>query len=172
MVGEMLPDVEDTNSDGEAVKLSEIHAQGPADIVFFRGSWCPYCIRHFGDLIKIHPDVAKLGAQMVAISPDTVKNTKGNEARLSAPFPLLSDSDMSATKKIGLAFTVDDATLTKYKGFGIDLEQASGHKHHTLPVPAVFIVDKSGKIVYAHSNPDYAKRLDADTIVAELKKRQ
>ena len=77
---------------------------------------------------------------------------------------------MVATKTFGLAFTVDDATITKYKGFGIDLKKASGHDHHALPVPAVYIVDKSGKITFAHSNPDYKKRLDIETILAELKK--
>jgi len=108
--------------------------------------------------------------KMVALSPDTVGNSKGNATKLKAPFPLLSDSDLAAAKAFGLAFQVDDATLAKYKGFGIDLEKASGLDHHALPVPAVYIVDKSGKITFAHSNPDYTKRLDAQSILVELKK--
>lgn len=168
--GDAFPDVSVKDAAGKSVKLSKYHADGPVVIVFFRGSWCPICSKHFQELNQIHPEVAKLGAKMVAISPDTVENTKGNSTKLKAPFPLLSDSDLVAAKAFGLAFQVDDATISKYKGFGIDLEKASGRDHHALPVPAVYIVDKSGKLTFAHSNPDYTKRLDVETILVELKK--
>lgn len=168
--GDLLPDVSVSDAAGKPVKLSSYHADGPAVIVFFRGSWCPICTRHFQDLMKAHPEIAKTGAKVVAISPDTVDNTRSNSEKLKIPFPLLSDADLVATKAFGLAFKVDDETLAKYKGFGIDLEKASGRDHHALPVPAVYIVDKSGNITFAHSNPDYTKRLDVQTILVELKK--
>ncbi len=170
--GAALPDVSVHDAAGKSVKLSVYHAEGPVVIVFFRGSWCPICTRHFQDLIKVHPEIAKLGAKMIAVSPDTVENTRGNVEKLKIPFPLLSDSDLAAAKAFGLAFQVDGETITKYRGFGIDLEKASGRNHHALPVPAVYIVDKSGKIAFAHSNPDYTKRLDIPTILTELKKIQ
>lgn len=168
--GAVLPDVSVTDAAGKPVKLSSFHANGPAVIVFFRGSWCPICTRHFQDVMKAHPEIVKTGATVVAISPDDVAHTKSNVEKLKIPFPLLSDSDLTATKAFGLAFKVDGDTITKYKGFGIDLEKASGRDHHALPVPAVYLVDKSGKITFAHSNPDYTKRLDVQTILVELKK--
>jgi peroxiredoxin len=168
--GESIPDVSLASASGESVQLSSFHQDGPLVIVFFRGSWCPICTRHFQDLIKLHPEIVSQGAKMVAISPDSVENTKDNTAKLKVPFPLLSDADVAAAKAFGLAFQVDEATIDKYRGFGIDLQKASGRDHHALPVPAIFIVDKAGKILFAHSNPDYTKRLDAKTIVAELKK--
>ena len=171
-VGEQVPDVSVTDAKGKSVKLRSLHEKGPVVIVFFRGSWCPICTRHFRDLIKTHPEIANLGATLVAVSPDTAENTQENMTKLKTPFPLLSDSKLTAAKAFGLAFQVDDATLTKYRGFGIDLEKASGQQHHALPVPAVYIVDRSGKIVFAHSNPDYTKRLDTGRILLELKKLQ
>ena len=170
--GEQLPDVWVTDAKGKSITLKSFHEKGPAVIVFFRGSWCPICTRHFRDLIKTHPEIVSLGATLVAISPDTAENTQINMAKLKTPFPLLSDSKLSAAKAFGLAFQVDDTTLTKYRGFGIDLEKASGQQHHALPVPAVYIVDRSGKIVFAHSNPDYTRRLDTARILIELKKLQ
>lgn len=168
--GASIPKVAVHDSAGERVSLQSLAKDGPTVIVFFRGSWCPICTRHFQDLIKIHPEVVKLGAKMIAISPDTVENSLANTKKLKTPFSLYSDSDVAAASAFGLAFRVDDATITKYKGFGIDLEKASGHDHHALPVPAVYIVDEAGKILYAHSNPDYTKRLDGATILEELKK--
>jgi peroxiredoxin len=171
-VGDALPDATVSDAQGQPVKLSSLHANGPVVIVFFRGSWCPICTKHFQDLIKAHPAIVKHGATMVAISPDSAENTVRNTEKLKTPFPLYSDSDIAATKAFGLAFKVDDGTITKYKGFGIDLEKASGRDHHALPVPAVYIVNQSGKITFAHSNADYTKRLDKESILTALKKTQ
>lgn len=66
---------------------------------------------------------------------------------------------MKLTEAFGLAFRVDDPTVDEYRGFGIDLEQASGQTHHLLPAPAVYIVDTQGMIRIAHWNPDYKQRL-------------
>lgn len=67
-----------------------------------------------------------------------------------------------------MAFRVDDQTFTKYKGFGIDLESASGYQHHALPIPAVYVINQEGKIVFAHSDPDYRQRLEPRKILAAL----
>lgn len=165
--GDTLPDVSVQDATGRSVSL---HLERPLVIVFFRGSWCPVCTRHFQELIKVQPQVAELGATIVAVSPDNVDRTKVNMEKLKVPFALLSDSDITAARAFGLAFQVDETTRAKYKGFGIDLEQASGNDHHALPVPAVYIVDPSGRIRFAHSNPDYGQRLDVQTILTELKK--
>ena len=37
--------------------------------------------------------------------------------------------------------------------------------HHLLPVPAVYVVDPSGRILFAYWNADYRQRLDADKVV-------
>lgn len=168
--GATIPDVTLKNVDGEAVQIASLYKKGPLVLVFFRGGWCPICTRHTGALIKAHPQIKELGAELVGISPDNMESSQANVAKNSIPFPILSDSDVAAAKAFGLAFRVDDETLKKYKGFGIDLEKASGQQHHALPVPAVFIVDKTGKIAFAHSDPDYRQRLDTERIVSELKK--
>lgn len=170
--GATLPDVSLRDTNGNPVELRALHQDKPLVIVFYRGSWCPICTRHFAELIKVYPQIAELGAAVVAISPDTIENSKANAAKLSIPFLVLSDSDLTAAKAFGLAFKVDDRTLDQYRKFGINLEKASGESHRSLPVPAVYIVDTSGTIIFAHSDPDYTKRLEASTIVEELRKRK
>jgi peroxiredoxin len=169
-VGEKAPELKLKNATGDEVLLASLHEKQPVVLVFFRGGWCPICSRHTAELIKAYPEIKDLGAEMVGISPDSVESSQANVEKNKIGFPILSDADVSAAKAFGLAFKVDDATVTKYKGFGIDLEKASGQPHHALPIPAVYIVDKTGQIVFAHSNPDYRQRLDAQTIVEELKK--
>jgi len=167
-----VPDVTVKNSEGESVRLGSLHQDHPVVLVFFRGGWCPICTRHTRQLIKVYPEVKEMGAELVGISPDDTEHSKENIAKSSIPFPIFSDADVAAAKAFGLAFRVDDATILRYKDFGIDLEKASGFDHHALPIPAVYIVDKSGQIAFAHSNPDYRERLDTDHILSELKKLQ
>jgi peroxiredoxin len=169
-VGVAMPKVTVKSAEGESIELSSLHKDGPVVIVFFRGGWCPICSKHTAELAKIQPQLKKFGATMVGISPDDPTHSRQNIAKNSIPFPILSDSEVAAAKAFGLAFRVDDETVKKYQGFGIDLEKASGKSHHALPVPAVFIVDRGGKIIFAHSDPDYRQRLEPARIVEALAK--
>jgi hypothetical protein len=67
---------------------------------------------------------------------------------------------------------VDAATLAKMKTYGIDLETTQGTTRHELPVPSVFIVDRSGVIRFRHYDPDYTVRLDAAHVLAAAKSAQ
>jgi len=163
--GQKIPDVRLLGLDGQEVSLASIHQEKPVVIVFFRGGWCPICTRHTQQLVKIYPELKEKGFEMIGVSPDSVENTKANVDKNSIPFPLYSDSELNGATGFGLAFRVDDATLTKYKGFGIDLEKASGKPHRALPIPAIYVVSKDGVITFAHSNPDYRKRLDAQDLL-------
>ncbi|WP_013628727.1 peroxiredoxin-like family protein [Rubinisphaera brasiliensis] len=169
--GEALPDVALKNLKGETVSLDSFHKNCPLVVVFYRGSWCPMCTKHFQQLIQAYPAIQQQGANLVAIGADSVQNSAANAKKLNIPFPMLSDSELKAAREFGLAFKVDELTLSKYRGKGYDLKQASGADHESLPVPAVYIVDQSGKILFAHSNPNYLERLDPNRIVEELKQQ-
>ena len=73
---------------------------------------------------------------------------------------------MIASRAFGVAYRVDDATIERYRGFGIDLEAASGESHFQLPVPSVFLVDTGGKVLFRYYNPDYKIRIDPDALLA------
>jgi peroxiredoxin len=64
-------------------------------------------------------------------------------------FPVLSDPDLAAHRAYRVLQEVDDATLTKYKEWGIDLEKSSGRSHHTIAVPSMFLIGKTGVIRWA-----------------------
>jgi peroxiredoxin len=106
-----------------------------------------------------------MGYQVLAISPDRPAELAKTLDKQELAYELLSDSDVSLARAFGLIFHVDDPTVEKYRGFGIDLEQASGRDHHMLPVPAVYIVDQAGVIRFAHWNPDYKTRLAPEDLL-------
>ena len=72
--------------------------------------------------------------------------------------------------RFGIAWRVGDEFMKRYQGFGIDLEDASGQKHHLLPVPSVFIVDTQRKIRFVYSNPDHRVRIETKALVEAAQK--
>jgi len=168
-VGATIPDVTLRTENDQAVKLRTLVAAKPTVLIFYRGSWCPFCTRHLQDLAGIEPEVAKAGAQILAISMDQPEKLKATPGHDTLGYQLLSDSDAAATRAFGLAFRVEDALVKKYKdSYKIDLEAASGRDHHILPYPAVFVASTNGVIQFAHFNPDYKVRLEPKKILAAL----
>lgn len=170
-VGAELPKVKVTNLEGEKVDMKEALGGKPTVLVFYRGGWCPFCNKHLAELGQIHEDLMKMGYQIVGVSPDTVEELKKTIGKDRIPYALFSDSSADAMKAFGVAFRVDDETFTMYRDrFKIDLEKSSGGMtHHVLPVPTLYLVDKSGKITFAFSNADYKVRLDKEKILEAAK---
>lgn len=168
--GEWAPIAVLLRPDGQPVKLSTAYAEKPTILIFYRGGWCPYCNTHLGQIAKAEADLVKLGYQVLAISPDQPEALRASIGKGGYSYQLLSDSDMVLTRAFGLAFRVDDPTVEKYRGFGIDLDKASGRDHHLLPVPAVYIVDTQGVIRFAHWDADYKKRLEPDALLDAARK--
>lgn len=164
-VGEAIPDVKLRTEDDKEVSLRRLVSEKPTILIFYRGGWCPFCNRHLQALAGIEDNLNKAGAQLLAISMDQPSKLKTTPDREKLPYRLLSDSDAAAAKAFGIAFEVDDATVEKYKGYGINLDTASGRDHHILPHPAVFVADTSGKVRFAHVNPDYKARLEPKKIL-------
>jgi peroxiredoxin len=151
--------------DGEEVDVAALYSEKPTVLVFYRGGWCPYCNAHLGQMATAQPKLLAMGYQVLAVSPDRPEELARTSDEQSLGYTLLSDGDMVLARAFGLAFRVDDSTLAKYRGFGIDLAKASGRDHHLLPVPAVYIIDTSGVICFAHWDADYKKRLEPEALL-------
>jgi peroxiredoxin len=169
-VGTAAPDAGLRGLDGNDVTLHAIVAGKPTVLIFYRGSWCPYCNLHLSDLFTVEEELRSLGYQIVAISPDRPEELNKMTAADHLNYRLFSDPQAEAMKKFGVAYQVDNTTLTNYKQkFNVDLESSSGQTHHILPVPAVFILDRGGKIVFVHADPDYKVRMKGAEVLAAAK---
>ena len=107
---------------------------------------------------------------MIGISPDRPEKLRDSIAKHKLGFRLLSDPRMVGARAFGVAYSLDEPTMGQLRQYGIDVEEASGEKHHQLPVPAVFLVSAYGLIRLQYVNPDYKVRLDSDLLlsVAEI----
>ena len=156
--GQTAPDFTVKTDAGDIFSLRGSLKKGPAVLVFYRGGWCPFCQMQIRELQKNAVEFKKRGATLAALSVDQVVYASETSEKEKLGFPLLSDPDAEVLEKYRLLFHVDDATMDKYTKYGLDLEKASGRSHHTIAVPAVFVIDSKGIIRWAYVNEDYKVR--------------
>ena len=166
LIGAAVPNLVLQTPDGKAFDLNQSVKEQPTVLIFYRGGWCPYCNVQLGKLQTIEPERLKLGYQIIAVSPDQPSKLDESVEKHDLTYTLLSDHAMKAAQAFGITFRVDAVTLEKYKGYGIDLEAASGEKHNLLPVPSVFLIGQDGLIKFTYVNPDYKVRVDPDVLLA------
>ena len=115
--------------------------------------------------MQIEPKLLEMGYQILAVSADSPESLSQSKQKLKMGYILLSDHSMKGAMALGLAWQVNADNLKMFKEYGIDLEKASGEKHHILPVPAAYIVGTDGKISFAYVNPDYEVRVPATVLL-------
>ncbi len=167
-VGAKMPAVSVHNAAGDAVALASLTAGKPTILIFYRGGWCPYCTRHLAVLQEIDARLTELGYQMLALSPDTPAALAAAQSKHAYSYQLISDRAMEASAGFGLAFRLDEKTRKAYEGYGFDLAPVpSEPESRWLPVPAVFVLDRSGTVRFVHANDDYKVRVsNADLLAA------
>lgn len=122
-----------------------------------------------GELIRIEPTLLELGYQILAVSADSPEVLQQSQTKHKPNYRLLSDHSMRGATALGIAWRLDEQTLEKYRGFGVDLEKASGETHHLLPVPTAYVIGTDGLIKFAYTNPDHRVRIQADVLLAMAK---
>jgi peroxiredoxin len=125
-LGETAPDFSLTDSRGKHVALSSLLKQGPVVLVFYRGAWCPYCNMHLRVLNDSLPEFNRLGAQLVAITPQKSDKSAAQLKKSGYPFVVLSDHDSSVMKAYRLYYEMDDALIKLYNKMGLDVAQFNG----------------------------------------------
>lgn len=167
--GNKIPEFTLPTIHGKMVSSKDLLKKGPLVISFTRGSWCPYCNLEIAALQKVYPEIKKLRANLISISPSRAEKYSEMETKHSLTFDLLSDEGNKVAKKFGLVFELDEKLKPLYKQWGIDIPGHNGDESFELPVPATYIVNQSGEIVYSYVNPDYTKRAEPSEIVSFLK---
>ena len=168
-VGAKLPPLTLNSVDGNLVDLNQAVKEKPTILIVYRGGWCVYCNTQMGQLHTIEARLLELGYRLIAVSADRPAKLRESLEKHHINYLLFSDSSMTAAQALGLAFKVDDKTVERYKKLGIDLEEASGEKHHILPVPAAFVLDADGTIKFEYVNPNYKVRVDPEVLLTAAK---
>ena len=159
-IGDKIEDMILLNNLGDKVSIMDVLGKQPAIISFYRGTWCPYCNLELSTYNELLKDKNKI--KMIAISPERPESSINVE---NLNFEVLSDIDNKFAKKLNLTFDITETIENIYDGFRINLEKSQGKKSRILPIPATYIVDSSGIIVYAYIDADYTKRAEPKDVI-------
>ena len=168
-INSRVPDFKATDQNDMEVNFKDLRKKGNVVVVFYRGTWCPYCTRYLKKLQDSLELITAKGAQLLVITPQNEDGIDSAVAKSGARFPIVSDKDLKLSKAFKVAFKVDERTLGRYKNAGIDLLQVNNQvKDAYLPVPAVYIVNTEGSVTFRYFDEDYKKRLSVKELLTNL----
>jgi peroxiredoxin len=170
-VGTKVPAFELQDHDGRIVSSSSLLTKGRLVICFIRGRWCPFCVGQMEAMNLVLPQIAQAGATLVAISPQTVKQSFFMHDQHKLRFPLLSDAGNKVARQFGLTYRVPQLQEAVYRRAFVNLPLANGDGSWELPIPATYILDRDGTILYASANEDYTERPEPSEIVSLVQGR-
>ncbi len=165
--GTLASDFELNDVNGDAVSLHSLLTEGNVVLKFIRGSWCPFCSMEFKAWKDIASDLGAVGARLVMVTPEADEDARS--AFGDAPFTVLIDETQEVGTRFGINFEIPDRLREVHDAFQIDLAKKNASKAWVLPAPALFLIDKAGKVRYRFVNSDYTKRAEPLDVLERAK---
>ena len=170
-VGATVPTFELPDHNRKPVSSSDLLSTGSLVMCFIRGRWCPFCVGQMEAMNLVLPQIEQAGASLVAISPQTVKQAFFMHDQHKLRFPLLSDAGNKVARQFGLTYRVPEPQEAIYRRAFVNLPFTNGDDSWELPIPATYILDRDGTVLYASANEDYTERPEPAEIVERLPER-
>ena len=188
LAGSEAPEFELSDGTGKLVHSADLLKRGPLVVCFIRGRWCPFCVGQMEAMNAAHPQIEKLGASLVAISPQTVHQSFLMADQHQLRFPVLSDQENRVARQFGLVYRVPADQQEIYRRAFVNLPSINGDSSWELPIPATYIIgsdhasegpvplrleevrpSKHHPIRCAWANPDYTDRPEPGEVIDRLR---
>ena len=86
-INSRAPDFKATDQDGNEVVMKDLRKKGDVIVVFYRGSWCPFCSRYLKKLQDSLQAIQAKGASIVVITPRLPRNSSPRSGKSSTIMP-------------------------------------------------------------------------------------
>ena len=188
LAGSEVPEFELLDGTGKLVYTAHLLERGPLVVCFIRGRWCPFCVGQMEAMNAAHPQIEKLGASLVAISPQTVHQSFLMADQHQLRFPVLSDPENRVARQFGLVYQVPADQQEIYRRAFVNLPSINGDSSWELPIPATYIIgsghasegpvrpasgqvrpSKHHPVRYAWANPNYTDRPEPTEVIDRLR---
>jgi peroxiredoxin len=166
--GAEAPAFQLNDQNARPVSSIDLLARSRLVICFFRGRWCPFCVGQLEAMNLILPQIERAGATLVAISPQTIQQSFFMADQHKLRFPLLSDPGNCVARQFGLIYRVPDYQQAIYRRVFINLSFVNGDESWELPIPATYILERDGSVLFASINPDYSERPEPADILGKI----
>ena len=120
--GDHFPAITVTPVDAPTVEVPDALAGHFAVVLFYRGSWCPYCNAQLRAFQRATGKLDDLGVKVVALSVDDEATTRELIAKHDLTFPVGHGADAAAMHEATGAFVNADPAYLQSTGFVLDPE--------------------------------------------------
>jgi peroxiredoxin len=166
--GSKIPEFALPDATGRIVRSADLLALGPLVIDFFRGRWCPYCVTELEAWRDLYPVIRERGGLLVAISPQTMRQSDFTQGQHSIPFPLLHDSSCAVAEQFGLAYQIPPYHQQHYRSVLVNIPFINGDQSWKLLIPATYVVDTDGTVLFAEAHADFRVRPEPEDVLPHL----
>lgn len=165
-VGAQAPEFALKDSNNKLVRSADLLALGPVIIKFFRGRWCPYCITELESWRDLYGQIREREALLVAIGPQSQRQSDFMTGQHGLPFPVLIDENNKVAEQYGLVYTVPEFYREYYLSILVNIPFVNGEKSWRLPLPAIYVVARDGKVLFAEAHADFRVRPEPEEALA------
>jgi peroxiredoxin len=158
------------NHIGKSKSLKDYLDASIVILSFYRGGWCPYCNMELHALQALLPEIENTGAKLVAISPEVPDHSLSTHEKNELAFDILYDQGNKVASEYGLVFKLPEVLRPIYDNFGLDIPDHNGDETFDLPMPATYIINQKGKIIYHFVDSDYTKRAEPSKLIDVISK--
>ena len=154
--GDMAPAFHLRDGGAKSVSSDRLRQKGPLVVLFYRRAWCSCCAMALAAIEQALPEFADLGATVLAISSHRPAQPIHDGDTLLR----LGDPRNEVAAKFGLRRKLPERLIAAYKKLGINMSGFNDDESRTLSMPALYVINKEGMVIYSEVHSDYATRVD------------
>lgn len=118
--GQNFPNLTVNLADGQTLNVPGDLAGGFGVVLFYRGSWCPYCNAQLRAFQRAQDELTELGVRVVALSIDDEATTTTTIEKHKLTYPVGHSADAAAIAAATGAFVDPDGHFLQSTGFILD----------------------------------------------------
>jgi peroxiredoxin len=118
--GDPFPQLTITTTSGETLSLPDTFAGDFGVVLFYRGSWCPYCNAQLRAFERASQALADAGIRVAALSVDDKETTAALVEKHKLTFPVGYGADAEAVAALTGAFVNPGPVYLQSTGFVLD----------------------------------------------------
>lgn len=158
-VGDKIPAMTFVKIDGTNFTEQDLIAHAPALLALYRGWWCPSSKVQLDAIMENHEYLEKNGVSLYAASVDEPEMVISIQEHVGSTITILCGVSEDLLKKVGVLDT---------RGAPWYDRLVFGAPKRPISMPAVLVINKEGKIVFASRSTRVDDRPRANEILASL----
>jgi peroxiredoxin len=167
--GEKAPVFKAADVNGKPIDLTRELSKGNVVLIFYRGEWCPVCNRYLNNFQDSISYIFATGARVLAITPEKPASAEKMIEKTGATFTVIPDPTEQIMKDYNVLFNVTEDYQNKIRNaLETDIASNNNKEDARLPVPATYIINQQGVIVYRQFDLDYHNRASVKDILDNL----